>query len=125
MRELIQVRQIPGDPRRRWFFSDDFDLIVWFNDDGTFAGFELCYDKKQTKRSLVWRLSGGFTHMAVDDGENRPGKYKATPILVPDGYFDATRIHSAFAKESISLPKEVADYVMQIIAKHPNYGAAL
>lgn len=124
MRELIQVRQIPGDPRRRLFFSEDFDLFVWCNDDGTFAGFELCYDKKQAQCSLVWRLADGFTHMAVDDGENRPGKYKATPIMVPDGYFDAKRIHAAFVKESISLPKEVADYVMQIIAKHPNYSAA-
>jgi hypothetical protein len=125
MRELIHVRQIPGDPRRRWFFSDNFDLIVWLNDDGTFAGFQLCYDKKLAQRSLVWRLPDGFTHMAVDDGENRPGKYKATPILIPDGYFDAKRIHSAFAKECNSLPKEVADYVMQIIAKHPNFGAVL
>ena len=121
----MHVRQISGDLRRRWFFSDDFDLIVWFNEDGTLAGFELCYDKRQIQRSLVWRLTAGFTHMAVDDGENRPGKYKSTPILVPDGYFDAKRIHSAFAKESISLPKEVADYVMQIIAKHPSYGTAL
>jgi len=125
VRELIQVRQIPGDRRRRWFFSEDFDLIVWFNDDGTFAGFELCYDKSRIQRSLAWRQAAGFSHMAVDDGENRPGKYKATPVLVPDGYFDARRIHSAFARECVSLPTEVADYVLQTIEKHPNYGTAL
>lgn len=124
MRELINVRQISGDPRRRWFFSADFDLIVWFNDDGTFRGFELCYDKKHVQRSLVWRQAGGFAHMAVDDGENRPGKYKQTPVLVPDGYFDAKRIHSAFTQQCLSLPKDVADYVLQTIEKHPSYCAA-
>jgi hypothetical protein len=124
MREHTHVRQIPGGRRRRWFFSDDFDLIVWFNDDSTFAGFELCYDKRHIEHSLVWRPAAGFAHMAVDDGENRPGKYKASPVLVPDGYFDAKRIHSIFAKECLSLPKEVADYVLQTLEKHPNYGAA-
>jgi hypothetical protein len=125
MRELTKVRQIPGDPRRRWFFSHNFDLIVWFGDDGAIAGFELCYDKTKEQCSIVWRLQSGFTHMAVDDGEDRPGKYKATPILVPAGHFDAKRIHAAFENECSSLPEEVATHVLQTIAKHPNYGAVL
>jgi len=28
MKELIKVRQIPGESKRRWFSSADFDLIV-------------------------------------------------------------------------------------------------
>jgi len=125
MREDIHVRQIHGDRKRRWFSSNDFDLIVWLNDDGTFAGFDLCYDKTPIERSLVWRPTTGFAHMTVDDGEHRPGKYKATPVLVPDGYFDALRIYSAFAKESHSLPKDVAAYVLGTLEKHPNYGHGL
>jgi len=124
MQELAQVRQIKGDPKRRWFYSDDFDLIIWLHQDGSIAGFELCYNKKQAERSLVWRLAGGFTHMAVDDGEAHSGKYKRTPILVPDGYFDAKQVHAAFAKECASLPEEVAAHVLQSIAQHPSYGAA-
>lgn len=125
MKENIHVRQIPGDRRRRWFSSADFDLIVWLNDDGTFAGFELCYDKTRTESSLVWRPETGFANMTVDDGENRPGRYKASPVLVPGGHFDAHRIYSAFAKESHSLPKDVATYVMGVLEQHPNYSAAL
>jgi len=124
MREKVNIRQIPGDRRRRWFSSEYFDLIVWLNDDGSFSGFELCYDKMHVERSIVWRSSGGFQHMAVDDGEHRPGKYKASPVLVPDGYFDANRIHTSFAKESFSLPQEVAAYVLQALERHPNYGRA-
>lgn len=125
VREDIHVRQIPGERKRRWFSSDNFDLIVWLNDNGTIAGFELCYDKTNIERSLVWRSSHGFDHMTVDDGEHRYGKYKASPILVPDGHFDAKRVYSAFAKESHFLPKDIAGYVLKIIEKHPNYGAAL
>lgn len=125
MREYINVRQIPGDLKRRWFSSEDFDLIVWLNDDGSFAGFELCYDKTHLERSITWRPCGGFEHMAVDDGEHKPGKYKASPVLVPDGYFDANRIHFAFSKESKSLPQEIASYVLQALERHPNYGRAL
>lgn len=121
MKEDTRVRQIPGEQRRRWFSSEDFDLIVWFNDDGTFAGFELCYDKKRSEHSLIWRETDGFAHMAVDDGEQRPGRYKASPILIRDGHFDAGRIHSAFVEECRSLPGEIADYVLKTLERHPNY----
>lgn len=125
MREHINVRQIPGDRKRRWFSSDDFDLILWLDDDGSFAGFELCYDKRRHERSIVWRPRSGFAHMAVDDGEQRPGRYKASPVLVPDGAFEARRIHAALAKECALLPREVASYVLGVLATHPGYDGEL
>lgn len=124
MQEYVKVRQIPGDPKRRWFYSDEFDLIIWLHPDGVIARFELCYNKKRAERSLVWSRAGGYTHMAVDDGETNPGKYKRAPILVPDGCFDAKQVHAAFAKDCASLPEEVAAHVLQSIAQHPSYGAA-
>ncbi|MBZ0092035.1 MAG: hypothetical protein K8F27_07425 [Sulfuricellaceae bacterium] len=81
MKELSKVRQIPGESKRRWFASQDFDLIVWLSDDQSFSGFELCYGKLRNERSIVWSKTGGFRHMAVDDSEHRPGKYKASPIF--------------------------------------------
>lgn len=122
MREVIKVRQIPGERRRRWFASEEFDLILWHNDDGSFAGFELCYDKSRLERSIVWRPGGGFQHMAIDNGEQRPGKHKASPVLVPDGHFDASRIYSAFAIESRALPPEVASYVLKALEMYPDHG---
>jgi hypothetical protein len=119
MREHLDVRQVPGEQNRRWFFSDEFDLIVWLNDDQSINGFELCYNKGHNEYSIAWLP--GFAHMAVDDGEQRPGKYKASRVLVPDGYFDARRVYSSFATECHTLPKEIAEYVLQTLEKHPNY----
>lgn len=122
MNEYINVRQIPGDPKRRWFYSDDFDLIVWFSDDQSIAGFELCYDKERNAHSIEWK-TGGFRHMAVDDGERRPGKHKATPILVPDGSFDAMRVYTAFLEASKLLPEEIASHVLLVLEQHPKFSS--
>lgn len=115
MKELVNVRQIPGELKRRWFFSKDFDLIVWLSDDQGFAGFELCYDKRRNEHSIVWSKDGGFLHMAVDDGEQRPGNFKSSPIMVSDGLFDVARIRSAFLEASQALPSEIAHYVLQAL----------
>ncbi len=119
MKEWVGVRQIPGESKRRWFSSPEFDLIVWLSPDGEFTGFELCYDKPGKERSLIWNRSSGFRHMMVDDGEQRPGRHKAAPILVPDDVFDAQRVYLAFLEASRSLPKEVADFVLQAIEQYP------
>lgn len=124
VREIVNVRQIPGESKRRWFTSTDFDLIVWLSDDGGFVGFELCYDKLYGEHSISWSETKGFRHMAVDDGEHRHGKHKASPVLVPDGFFDARRVHSAFAQVSASLPKDVSALVLQALESHPNFSAA-
>lgn len=119
LREHHDVRQVPGELRRRWFTSDRFDLIVWLSDKGDFSGFELCYDRQRRERALVWRPASGFSHMAIDDGEARPGKHKATPVLVADGQFDLARVRADFARESASLPKELAEYVLALLDVYP------
>ena len=120
MKEWVGVRQIPGEARRRWFSSEDFDLIVWFSgDQNNITGFELCYDKRGRERSVVWNQTRGFSHMAVDDGEHRPGKHKAAPVMVQDGVFDARRVYLSFRAASRSLPKDVADFVLRILEKYP------
>ena len=121
MQEIPQVRQIPGERRRRWFASDRFDLIVWLDDDGAMAGFELCYDKQHTERSLIWQPAEGFAHMAVDDGEQRPGKYKGTPVLAPDGVFDARPIRAAFIEAAGALPQDIVTGVATALESHPQF----
>jgi hypothetical protein len=120
VKERINVRQIPGESKRRWFSSEDFDLIVWLADDQSFNGFELCYDKHRKEHSISWRDGAGFCHMAIDDGEQRPGKHKATPVLVPDGHFDAKRVCAAFSEISPLLPADIAGYVLNAIQRYPN-----
>lgn len=119
MREIANVRQIPGEPARRWFSSPELDLIVWLDEAGNPGGFELCYDKQHRERSIAWDQHSGFRHMAVDDGEQRPGKYKATPVLVADGPFDAHAVIDSFRAASRDLPPEIAEYVLQALEQYP------
>jgi hypothetical protein len=119
MKEYIDIRQLPGEWKRRWFFSGDFDLIIWFSDEGYFRGFELRYDKHGHERSIRWTSSGRFHHRTVDDGKQNPGRYKETHVLVLNGFFDARQIHSAFSEVSHSLPAEVAEYVLNKLGQYP------
>ncbi|OHC82161.1 MAG: hypothetical protein A3J87_03245 [Sideroxydans sp. RIFOXYB12_FULL_59_6] len=121
MKERLNVLQIPGEPPRRWFSSKDFELIVWLADSAEILGFELCYDKDAKQRSIMWHQTGGFQHMAVDDGENRPGKQKSSPVLIADGIFDARRIHSDLLKAATSMPDDVSSFVLHTLQRHPNF----
>lgn len=119
MREVRKVRQVEGEPRRRWFTDEFFDLIVWFSPSGEIVGFQLSYDKFRQERALTWRPGEGFGHDGVDDGEDRPGKLKATPILVADGAFDATGIAERFSRESGDLPVEVVAFILAKLRDYP------
>lgn len=119
--EISNVSQPAGEPRRRWFMSDDLDLVVWCDESGRPSGFQLCYDRGLSERALTWQLDCGFSHMAVDDGERVGGKYKAIPILVADGPFPANTVADRFAGESAELPADLADFVNMKLRQHPNY----
>ena len=111
--EIPYVKNIPDEPRRRWFADDNFDLIVWYDPDKRIVGFQLCYDKQKDQRAFTWKEPGSTRHDRVDDGESEPGRYKSTPILIPDGAFDATRIAGRFKKESAEIDPTVASFVLK------------
>ena len=113
------VKQVPGENRRRWFSDGTMDLTVWLDEQGGIAGFELCYDKGRNERSLRWKRGEGFVHERVDDGEGRPGRHKATPVLVPDGLFDAKKISRQFEENSREIDPLIASFVVQVLRGHP------
>jgi hypothetical protein len=121
LEELLPTRQIPGEPPRRWYASDDLDLIVWCQEDGTPIGFQLCYDKRGYERAITWKPAQGFRHTAVDDGERFGASHKAAPILVADGTFDAAFVERLFVGASERLPPAIAQFVADAIRTHPNY----
>ena len=114
LREMPHVQQIDGEPRRRWFQSVDFDLIVWYDKQDRPMGFQLCYDrtKPQLEHALTWNTPASYRHMAVDDGEGRPFRHKGSPILVPDGTFNAAKVRDAFVVESAELPSDIIGLVV-------------
>ena len=119
LRELSHIRQVLGEPRRRWFADDYFDLIVWVGDHGECIGFQLCYDTSGDEHALTWHKATGFKHHRVDSGElQRP--YKATPILVADGVMDCASLIQLFKERSRMMDQQVARFVLcQIEAVSP------
>jgi hypothetical protein len=119
LHEVEKVRQIPGEGPRRWFSDQYFDLIVWYEKNGSVLGFQLCYDKFEKERALTWRRGRGFSHEKVDDGEGSPGEPKSTPILLPDGLFDAGVIIARFRKESAEIDPEISRLVVKTLETYP------
>ena len=117
----IPARQIAGEPPRRWFTSPDIDLFVWVDESGAPTGFQLCYDKQTREHALTWTEASGYTHMGVDGGESRPGRYKGTPILVANGAIDFHGILGQLKEQGAALPAEF----MQMLESRINGLAAL
>lgn len=88
------------------------DLITWHGDAGEVVGFQLCYDKGGAEKAVTWAPAGsGISQMSVDDGESDPSRYKATPILVPDGDMDLDAIRARFLEASQDLPDPIVEVV--------------
>lgn len=113
--EIKNVKQYDGEPQRRWFVDDYFDLIVWLSKTNEVIGFQLCYDKLKNQHALTWHKDSGYIHNRVDDGEQKPGKYKATPVLVTDGKFEPEAVAEIFKRESKIMDKELAQYIYQML----------
>ncbi len=112
------MRQVPEEPKRRWFADDYFDLIVWLGRKAEIIGFQLCYDKEGDERSLTWHKDSGFSHNRIDSGElERP--YKATPILLADGPFDYAAVARLFEERSRTMDARTAKFVLDRIGAYP------
>ena len=110
--EIEDVRQITGEPHRRWFCDSEFDLIVWLFPDSSPMGFQLCYHDGMDEKALTWTTDHGYTHNRVDDGENRPARPKMTPILVPDGVFHRDHVLDVLIPASAEVEPAIRDFVV-------------
>ncbi len=114
LRELTNVSQRKGEAHRRWFADAYFDLIVWYEDQvgERVVGFQLCYDKNHDEHALTWKERSGFTHHAVDDGQESAYDNR-TPILVPDGVIPLEDLRRQFAAACGDIDPEVARLVRE------------
>ena len=119
LREVENIRQLAGEPRRRWFSSEHLDLIVWADGAGRPIAFQLCHGKPTAEHALTWTVDAGFTHAGVDDGESVGFRHKATPILVADGDIDLARLERTFRDAGQGLPEDVAALVVGALRSHP------
>jgi len=61
---------------------------------------------------LTWTVENGCRHNKVDDGEDRPGAMKMTPILVPDGVFAGDLVRKKFEAAAESLDPALRKFVL-------------
>ena len=120
LREVTNAYQAPDEPRRRFFFSHEQDLWVWFDEDDSPVAFQLAYGKYRNEHAIRWKAGRGFTHQQVDDGENA-GLVKQAPILIADGAFDAAGVLARFLQLAAQIPQEIADFVAQRLREHPEF----
>ena len=113
LQQIDMPEREEGNLLRKWFTDEFFDLIVWFDDQALVVGFQLCYDKGHDEHALTWKQPSSYYHQRVDDGENRPGKHKSTPILVPDGTFDLRRLADQFKTQSKKIDPAISAFVYE------------
>ncbi len=116
--EFKNVYQPEAEPKRRWFCDDFFDLIVWYDESNKIFGFQLCYDKPKNQKAVTWIRPMAYFHVRVDDGENRPGHYKAAPMLAANGVFDHAKIAQRFNEESALLDPTIARLVLEKLLRY-------
>ena len=119
LNEIKNIRQHPGEPQRRWFFDPEIDLTVWFDDAEAIVGFQLTYGRPLAPHALTWWQAHGYFHHRVDDGEN-PGTLarKGTPILLPDGQFDAPSLAELFRRQSAAIDPRIAAFVQEALGAY-------
>ena len=114
MLKEFPTTQVPGEPRRRWFADEYFDLIVWLAEDHSVDGFQLCYDLGPSEHALTWDRSNGYHHDRIDDGESSPTRNR-TPILVADGHFPVQEILSRFEDSAAQVDASIRSLVVEKI----------
>lgn len=123
LREIKHVRQIEGEPRRRWFTSAGQDLMLWFDADDNLLAWQFCYDKTAGERALSWREGQGMHLQDVDDGESGTA-YKATPVLTREqdvaGLEDdeKRRIAQLFNTHSTKLPPPLRHQIVAHMCRY-------
>lgn len=97
LKEIKAIRQIPGEPSRRWYKDQETDLIVW-SEQYRVVGFQLMVPHGDDRVAITWHEGRSPTLSGLDDGEGCPGRPKMTPLLSDCG--------------SVSLPRMVKELVV-------------
>ena len=112
LREIINIRQVEGEPKRRWFSDTELDLYIWYGDDDTVIQFQICYDKGPKEQALTWREGEGIVHQAVDDGEGGIYRMKSTPVITGASRYDAGRIAGLITRHGGKLEHDLYEFIL-------------
>ena len=102
--------------RRRWFQSESMDLYTWENEANVLLGFQLAYDRRADQRAITWIRDRGYFHARIE--EDMRGLVASTPLLQPEGRFDAPRTHAEFLKAAAGLDPDTALFVSRKLSAY-------
>lgn len=95
------------------------DLTLWQDSDGNLLAFQLAYDKGDGERVIEWHNDTGFRHHRVDDGEAETGRYKQTPLLLPDGIVPRDRLLAEFGRRSAEIEAYLRRAILEALMGLP------
>lgn len=107
---------------RRWFSDADTDLFIWFRQQIP-TKFQLSIGKRSHEYAISWERERGYSLSFVDAGENRPGKYKMSPLLIPYETGNLSQLARQFLAASVTIDTDLADFVFARLLEHPNFRA--
>ena len=117
LREIKEISQKRGEPKKRWFTSLSMDLFVWLSEEEEIISYQLTYNKPHDEKALTWNREKGFSHSGVDDG-SRSGKHPGSPLLVKDGVIKPTKIISMLRKDAGDLKPWIKNFIVSGIEDH-------
>ncbi len=118
LKEARNVPQIVGDPRRRWFWNNYLDLVVWFDDSDEIIGFQLYYDRHGDQTALTWKEPFGYSQDNFEVREDAMGMYKAGCFAGFTEVFEKEKIADVLRKESCAVDKRIVDFVHKKIMSY-------
>jgi hypothetical protein len=118
LREIRNVKEIPGQGPRRWFNDEHFDLFVWYDGGGRILGFQLCFDKDtRVERALTFTEEGGYTLDQVA-GENSVCDL-GSPVLAPTGEFSRRQLIAQLDERGAALERSLYEYLREKLEACP------
>ncbi len=124
LKEYRKVRQHTGEPNKRWFANNYFDLIIWESKPNVIQIFHLCYEKHKNEKVLTWSSQNGFKHFGIDDGETIEREYKMTPILVDDnGVPNIKILIDKFTQSTGDIEEKISNFIIKKLSDYENSDA--
>jgi hypothetical protein len=118
LREIQNVKHIPGQGARRWFNDEHIDLFVWYDAGGGILGFQLCFDKDTPgERALTFTEAAGYsldyvvTEASVCD--------MGSPMLVRGGEFSRQQLLDQLGCRGEVLERPLYEYIREKLEECP------
>ncbi|MCA1565337.1 MAG: hypothetical protein LC803_06835 [Acidobacteria bacterium] len=118
LREIRNVKEIPGQGVRRWFNDEHLDLFVWYDAGGRIIGFQLCFDKDtRDERALTFTEDEGYSldHVSTEASVCDLG----SPVMVRAGGFSCRRLIEQLGERGVTLERSLYDYLRKKLEEYP------